>query len=924
MSLRGRAVVALLALLLTACGDEQTPPPLARFDQPNRVDFVCVLNGEPIARDHCQNDVIGDGVALHALVTQSARGEIAAVNLETREVLDSRRDIPGFTFTPVGEMPVALIVPPGHPELTYVADYGSRDIRVLSTSALVSAREGDPTLRVLRLALDEAGALVVLAADESVSGRADLRVIAPTDMVLAPDESALIVAARDVGHVIWLPIQRCRGGGPDCIEGLIDEAAITAVPLQGSIDLAAAPSAPANGAAVYQRLCDFTPEPTPPVEPAQLPDPAAMTTPRPAALAIDADCPDEGPCTPRVLVADEALPLIHALDLDVLAAGGDPEAAVLAPLVTGAPTVAVVVTPWVPATVDEGGETQFVYAIDASDGSVLVLENGRVLSVNASAIGRPDRLALQTQAGATALEILTPAFDEHAGAEQWLDADDCTEELFPSQDPARLRGVFLAAAHTDGNVRIVDIHDMELRACRACPVTDEPLPVLIRHQARLAQNFVPGDDDQNALSGAPVSEPQFGAGGLGFGVRANGTTGNPDVPGLDCIACTPGLLRAFPPDSVEQEDQPAPAPEEDAGADDVDVAEACTEPVPALVCGDPDPWAGSSEQWTARFEGPIPGTIGGRGRFIPQGSEESVTGALELTAEIDFCDAGVQGEDDVAPWFEDQTCDQRTDERLLDDCGCGAAEDGTTVAERCESLDRGAPGCIDGDQIVLTNVTVTDEVLETLEGPEREKCIALRAALEQEDALPIGFEIRRAFADRVVLRSALSRHYAPYAAAGVTTFADLQPCLDPGLLSIEVRTLNQYTVTGTQSGFQHRVRENAAGRCVIDTDADPLLQGRAQFGCTYRTRGVEFRMHRPQPGEPTPAPGTALLAGVGSPATKLRVDVASSTFGTTTVVAVQLRYNEIDNQLYLVDVHRRGLVPIQLNPVRQFASGSFN
>jgi hypothetical protein len=927
MTLRRRAGLCLLLLTLpfVACGDEENPPPLARFNQPNRVDFVCVAEDEPVRLDHCQNDVPSDSVALHALVTQSARGEVAALNIDSQRVLDARRDIPGFTITPVGEMPVAVVVPPRHPERTYVADYGSRDVRVLATRGLVAALEINPTLQVLRLSLDDSGALSVLADGEEPTGT----VIAPTDMALVPDESALVAAAPDVGLVIWLPIQRCRAGDADCRDGLIDEARVMAVPLQGSIDLAlsAVPEpAPENE---YELVCSFEPRQPPPIEPPTLSDEVAATTsPRPTALAIDSDCPDDGPCTPRVLVADEALPLIHALDLDALAAGDDPETAVLPPLVTNAPTLAVVVTPWVPTVVaEDAGETQFVYAIDARDGSVMALENGRLLSVDADPSGRPDRIGYGTQAGATALAVVTPDFDVREGAQQWLSASQCPAP--EARDPALLHGVFLTSAHTDGTVRFVDVHDMELLRCPACPNVDVPLPVVIRHQPRIDRNFVTGEDAE-MLEASPVSEPQFIADGTAFSVRANGTTGNPDVPGLDCIACDQELVRAFPPEQEQDDDGADVASDADAGT--AEVAGACTTDAPALVCGDPDPFTGSGETWTAVYEGLIPGTIGGQGRFIPEGSPESTTGALELSAEIDFCAAGVLGEDDRAPWFEDLSCGPETDEFFLDACDCApASEDASTIAERCAlQFDRSATGdrgfgCVDGDQLVLTLRRLPQDVIDRLADEDEataQRCRDLRDALQEDDAVPIGFEIRRAYRDRLVLRSRLT--HPPLQVEGVSTFEDIEPCLASGLLSFEVRTLNEFVVSSSQTGFRHRVRANSAGRCVVDEAQDPLLQGRAQFGCTYRGEGVEFRVHRPQGGELTPNPGTALRIGVGSPATKLRVNVASSGFGSVNVIATELRYNPVDGQLYLVDVHRRGLVPIQLDPVLDFVSASFN
>ena len=899
MSLRGRAGALLCLLLVSACGDDPTTVTLARFERPNRVDFVCVLDGEPVQLEHCKSDIRGNDLALHALVTQAARGEIAALDLDVQLVIDSRRDIPGFTFLPVGEAPVAVVVPPRHPEVTYVANYGSRDIRALTTAALVTPQSADPALRILRLALDEDDRVHVLQPQDGVEDSAaeleGLRVIAPTDMVLAPQENALIVAAADVGLVIWLPIERCRDGAPDCVPGLFDEDAIAAVPLQRSIERALSSEPEPAAPSAYERLCEFSGGgATQPAAQPDIPDETWMKAPRPTALAIDDDCPEEGECTPRVLIADESLPIIHALDLAALSAGGDVEDAVLAPLTSGAPTIAVAVSPRVPATVDAGGETQYVYAIDASDGSVMVLENGQVLAVNTGESGRPERIAFQTNAGATAIAVVTPNFDVDEGAEQWVPANQCTDDVHTTRaEPARLRGVFLASAHTDGIVRFVDIHDMELKepaggvACRDCPNTDPPMPVLMRHQQRLESNFLAVGESEVTPPTAPISDPRFVADGVAFSVRTDGTTGNPQVPGLDCIACDPGLLRAYPPpDSTVGEG--ASAADADAGAE-ADDFEGCASDTPALVCGNPDPWSGAGEQWAATYEGVIPGTIGGRGRLIPQGSEESMTGALELAAEIDFCSAGVLGEEDIAPSYEGQSCESGADNRGH------------------------------GDQLVLRSTLQHPDGLADASDAVVARCRSVQQALEDEDSGPIGFEIRRAYRNRLVLRSTL-----PQSIGEVATFDELEPCLQSGLIAFDVRTSAQFTVIGSLSGFQHNVRANAAGRCVVDDDADLLEQGRARPGCTFSNGAIGFRLHRPQGVELDLESGIALFVAASAPAPKLAVNIASSGLGTVAVVARQLRFEPLSGVLYVVDEHGRGLIPITLDPVPDFVSGSFN
>lgn len=885
MTFRSRTTGLICAgLSLLGCGEETPPAQPGRFDRPNAVAFACVQDEQVVQLARCDDDVAGNDVSMYALVAQSARGELAAVNLEAARVVDNRRDIPGYSFVPVGEMPIGVVVPPRHPELTYVADYGSRDIRVLDTNALVAPVSMDPTVEIVRVALDATGTAVVLEPGEAVTEESGMRVLAPTDIVLTPDEDALLAAVPDDALVVYLPLQRCTESSEDCSEGRIDAANVRVVPLEVSRDRLRASTTAQAASGSYAKLCGFELDEPEPAELPDVPDDVMMTTPRPIAFAVDADCPEGTDCAPRVLVADDALPVIHALDLDVLEAGGDDASAVLEPLFTGVPTSGVAVTPFVPATVEEDGERQYVYAIDANDGSVLVLEDGQLLSVDANAIGRSDRIPFNTTAAATALAVITPAFDPEAGASQWLEESQCLDARHRIQNPARLRGVFLAAVLTDGTLRIVDVHDMELRACRECPAGD--IPVLVRHQPRIDVTFPTGEDAEPIQLAPVATNMGFLIGDQGFPIRGDGSTGSPDAPGLGCIACESDLVQAFPP--ISRSDEPAPV-EDDAGVGEEVMARGCGGRTPALVCAEADPWA-SEEIWRAVYEGVIPGTTGRIGALIPPGSGDSRTGALEFApdTELDFCSAGVLGEDDIAAAFEHQTCDAEAD------------------AE------------IEGDQLVILTPPLSAAQLEADAQDEVAlRCQEIRDALAAEDAPRLGFEIRRAYRDRLVLRSHLVE-----AIAEVRSFEEVAPCLERGLLAFDVRTLDQFVVRGSRSGYLHRVQPNAAGRCVVDPAGDPLHQGRARVGCTYRNPVVQFQLRSPEQGELQPL--VEFQVQPRSPATKLQLVASATGFLGVTVVGVQLRWNDTDGRLYLVDVHGHGLMPLPLDPLPRFAQPSFN
>ena len=126
---------ALAALWLLA-GCEVAPIEVISrsFDRPSHVAFVCFdsVTSAAVSLDSCEDGA--EGFALHALVTQSHRGEVAAVDLDENRVLDSDVRVPGYTFVRVGEVPGAIVVAAREPSFAYVANLGSRDVRAVPTA----------------------------------------------------------------------------------------------------------------------------------------------------------------------------------------------------------------------------------------------------------------------------------------------------------------------------------------------------------------------------------------------------------------------------------------------------------------------------------------------------------------------------------------------------------------------------------------------------------------------------------------------------------------------------------------------------------------------------------------------------------------------------------------------------------------------
>ncbi len=117
-----RLLVASILGLITACNGTTVRTPIRSFDRPVDVALACVQY-DPVAElygprpiDDCRADRVDelkithtDGLIyqprLRGLVANSARGELAMVDLNSAQLIDLDRRIPGYGFLPIGKMP---------------------------------------------------------------------------------------------------------------------------------------------------------------------------------------------------------------------------------------------------------------------------------------------------------------------------------------------------------------------------------------------------------------------------------------------------------------------------------------------------------------------------------------------------------------------------------------------------------------------------------------------------------------------------------------------------------------------------------------------------------------------------------------------------------------------------------------------------
>lgn len=937
--------------LLCACNEQEPPPPPGNFDRPTRVAFACFdLTDPEIPRvaslQSCDlaspAAVSGDVIthALHALVLQTSRGEIAAVDLLNRKTLDSRRDIPGYTFLPVGELPTAIVVPTTarHAEFTYVANAGSRDITVLKTQAFreLGAKES-PTEQTMPLP----------------GGSRD----APFDMVLSPAEDALFVSMPETGRVLRVPIQRCDGssmpvpvdagetlmsdagleGGmsdagsgdatmPEmpitsepgtsdptpsepqpCAEGRLDPEGITEIPIGDSGALSAMDASPDVPRETYAKMCDYGgPISNASLPLAELPADVAQTQPKPSGMAVDDFCERDQPCRQRLLIADRALPLIHVVDLTA------PGAVLQPPIRTGVPTTSVVVTPRVPVdTSTESAETQYVYAIDATDGSVLVTENGRLLQVGADG-ARQDRVSLgggSTLPVAVSLSVMTPAFDVHGPANQHVvqrpagstlpqpkDGNFCVDAAHTLRSNLRLRGVFVAVGIADGSVRVVDIADMDLAECRSCekyaPGCDcgdnkgnrcdacavenwDPYP-LVRHRTRIAAT---ADRAADTPPLAPTARPRFEAGRNAVFVRVTGTTSDPLIKGLECVRCGEGQVLAFPDENaVGAQTGAGVGDEDDAGVGSAETTAPC-EAGSARVCGQNDPWA-DLDDWNAVYQGVIPGSRGGEGRLMQTDDQ------VEMLADGRFCALGVLGADQLEKNVGDR----------LNVVGPLATASAIAAAEPHARDENSTLGrTFESDTLAACKKLVSDR--DSADSP-----------------VPIAFTIQEAYADRLVLSSNLVKKPPPGLGAEFQNDAQfVRKCFGGMPLTYEVRVGSGYLVLGhDRAGFVHRVvAEEGTGHCVQDASQGPRLTGRAHENEPFDNGHVTFQIRGGGP----PKLDTTLVLALLSSAPKAVVNASVAVNQQVIAsIPVDLRWSDGDDRLYVVDIASRGLLQIPVDP----------
>ncbi len=907
--------LAACALLLSSCRNNANNIVLSSLNRSAKLQFLCadieLIGGNQFDVNALLPSGLCDGETVVApeidpqflgAVTQIERGEVAVVNFTRGFIFNTSRTIPGVTAVTVDEQPTGIQISPFQPDYTYVTSFSAKSLQAIPTEALIQGSTDLPIPEPQRfdsgptdLALHESAQSVLITNDDGQVTGAESSV---------PDYRYLYAPLPELGAVAQVQVMIDPVSGAQ----ILLPAVLLPLDTMGCpVDQIPPPDSDGND---YNRICpqDFM----------DRDDPAArviktVTTtqpcsegpsmgPRPVALTIDrgmeqgsASQSGTGDDTDDVLlVADANQPLIHVF---ALGPGG---ATALDPIITGTPTTEIDVTPFVPASSardDQAATERYLYAVSAIDSSVLVVNYtedppgtaeadktfGAVIPVLAGVSARANEENVESRdrirfafSNVRAIEVISPFYEleddpNGTGAQVPLSAicDPSDGNAFAlAQSASNMRGVFLAVSLSDGTMFFLDIYDMNAPcrggsgniACTLAETGPDRLASIRRHRERF--RFTPATPTVVTIDGSPSFQFNSAPGRLD---EASGAALSSDGPGLQFINCPP--TTSIDADGVERVDSSMikvfGEPAAELGAD-------------GLICASSQVWSSPSQRWDATWQGLIPNSEGGLGRFADENLDGTEQGNWFQAGDVPLCRVGVLGP---------QTADATLVESYV------------------------------GDRLVITGELPPS----TRDDPE---CQDFQDLMDDLDERQVWFPIRRAFNNELEIGE--STNPTRY------TLDEVRACF-PQFTQYQIHTRAAYSVTGTTSGFINRVIPGDDEECVLDpsrpvdlptaedpyVDVDTYLAGRAFAGKQYINPLVSFQIgpFPPDSGDPIPN-ATVLNFNISNQFGRLFLDTSARPLS----LPSSMLFAPQQDQLYFVDFESgvRRIVFSPLNIVQTF------
>jgi hypothetical protein len=529
------ALAAGIGTLSASCSQTPTNIPVRTFEIAQRMDVVCMhVNDQfgnalpgpptPVPEDQCaQVGINVNGAALpyhlYAAVTQLGRGELAVVDLTAGWVVDEDRSTPGINFIPVGLIPTDVAVAPDA-QMTFVASadpnkpaiYGISNARLLGDETGTQI-DGGPQAplqltdlfacslpqppKALTVAPTASGGYVLVAMlDESSGSSAKIAAFDPGPLLAG----AHIGGASDAG-VVPGTLTPCAFVGGTALS--------PSVPSSWSQGPAWPDGVPYSDAGI-------DPDAEPSLGPScsgptgaadgGLPLPMSFGTlaqPHPKAMTMRDD-------VPLLYVSDDALPLIHVIDLSDPTSPREQAPLLATSVLSPQRRVAVGALAISPPTHDY---KRYLYAVDASDAvaSVMVFDVTDPTSSSRVPMQRPhpelnpftppDRIAFSAPVATLAFVqhdwplaapneptnpvhqysglLCNPNPNAHPDSTTFLDRGayyraDQASLIQPSGTvgsfPYRLRGVFAFVTLSNGTIVTIDVDDWDAPCRRPDPM----------------------------------------------------------------------------------------------------------------------------------------------------------------------------------------------------------------------------------------------------------------------------------------------------------------------------------------------------------------------------------------------------------------------------------------------------------------------
>lgn len=947
-------LVTLGAGILFACSQTPTSVPIRTFERAQRVDTICLrLSGPdapapqpPAACAPVPPNVNGINLdnQLFALVTQSSRGEVAVVDLSAGEVVDRSRAIPGINFLPVGAIPTDIAATPDG-RMAFVASaepnkfaiYGLPGHRILGDFIAGFTGTPDPegsltlgswpvcTLpqRPGSLTVVPRGTLNDLAAYELVAvlpgnstDRAKIITIDPKPFLRAsphkdangvaedfgagdtlkpgepapcPITSAIVLAGNEVdGGAVAVPDSFTPGkrwdDGVKWVDGGVDLTCAQAdLPLRCGARPCGCPATivgPDGGAADAGACEADAGDPT--SAPVAV-DHGPLDPPLPVAVARD---------DKTLFVADDALPLVHVIDLSTPGAPRE-----LAPFV-----VTSISDPNRVATVRDLAISpptreykRFLYAVDRKDGTIAVFDVTDVTTAERTPMRRPhpelnpfqpeDRLAF----GAP---VVTVAFARHdfpltksggatlpASQSGVLCNPNPNVEAVPnpvdygasyranSQDtaipisPARLRGIFAFATLASGQIVAIDVDDWDSPCRRPQELTgaQDINGVTVSLGALAVPQPVPaaGDFDPyhapSAAAGSVTQEAYFPVSAphrirSTFFLRNDSVTGN-HVPFLVSQPQIQGPGAPLPLTGQGSEATPKLRPTTaragvSIGTEDIGIRFAIDVPDVHF-----------DQDWTVQYEGQIPGFQGlpapltttdgyqslvltqEQAKFCAKGIEDRTIGAERARAvESALRQSGrALPPESLEPRMLDYV--QIVDELLPSNDAFWSLPEDPNAADACWVTEDGA-----GNR-------------QSIEVKDRYSTCAQYFGTAAQQSTSRDFPILEAYDDHLVLGTfgktnpgdIRSTREAIYTHPSNKPILRLARCCFHKQVSFAVRGGAQWITTGSTLGFMSHLTTDTNNRCVPSCDPRESLLNARVPSLPYAANASDFAPHRDTP-----------------------------------------------------------------------------